>query len=378
MKHIKELDGVRGIAVTLVIIEHWFPKSSFLNKLPNGAIGVSIFFVLSGFLISRILFETRVEIQEAQQSAWQVIKNFYLRRALRIFPIYYLCLAILYIFEAGTSQEVRGPILYFITFTQNFYFFHIDFWPGILSHLWSLAVEEQFYLCWPFLMLFVNKRYLLAVIVLVISFSVCTQFLMRNINMSGLLTFNCLHAFGTGTLLSWFIHYKSDMADRALNFLQIIGPLSAVLILLGNYFSVRLFAFQDPLICVVGAWLIFYIYKKHDTEEMRFRFLLANPIAIYIGRVSYGIYLYHNLVPKLLNYNLVNIYINPYLPNILKTNLFGWLFLTENLLMLLAVASLSYYLIERPILKLKNRFSYRRPQSNQKRNFLPLSKGLKL
>src|ERR1700754_2151344 len=154
MRYIKELDSIRAIAVLLVIISHWIPPNIPINILPNGPIGVNIFFVLSGFLITWILLENRKKTEELENTRGTVLKNFYIRRILRIFPIYYLVVFVLYIFSESSGTEIRSALPYYLTYTSNFHFFYIDKWDGILSHLWSLAVEEQFYLLWPSIMLF--------------------------------------------------------------------------------------------------------------------------------------------------------------------------------------------------------------------------------
>src|ERR1044072_9103532 len=90
MGYIKQLDSVRAIAVFLVVVWHWFPRNSFIEKLHAGSLGVDIFFVLSGFLITQILLKYRSNSGGSIKAKTIVLKNFYARRVLRIFPIYYL------------------------------------------------------------------------------------------------------------------------------------------------------------------------------------------------------------------------------------------------------------------------------------------------
>jgi peptidoglycan/LPS O-acetylase OafA/YrhL len=98
MKYFKQLDSVRALAVILVMLSHWIPKDNLINKIPNGSIGVDVFFVLSGFLISRILFENRNKADRDNITKSVVFRDFYIRRALRIFPIYYLLILLILIF----------------------------------------------------------------------------------------------------------------------------------------------------------------------------------------------------------------------------------------------------------------------------------------
>jgi peptidoglycan/LPS O-acetylase OafA/YrhL len=196
MTYIKQLDSLRAIAVILVVINHWVPSSHIINKLPNGAIGVDIFFVLSGFLISKILFDSRNNVDLITIPKSVLIKNFYVRRALRIFPIYYLTIFTLLFFSKSTGTDIASSFVYFATYTSNFYFFNIKDWDGMISHLWSLAVEEQFYLIWPGIIFYTKKKYFIYVISGVILIGILSQYLLQNVEMSTLLTFTCFHAFG--------------------------------------------------------------------------------------------------------------------------------------------------------------------------------------
>jgi len=140
-KRYVQLDGLRAFAVALVIISHWLPASYFINYLPNGEIGVDLFFVLSGFLISEILIKAKDKMSVGQLSGISIYRSFVFRRALRIFPIYYLSLAILRVLP--TPLQFKQNFFYYVTYTTNIYFYQIRHW-NFGSHLWTLAVEEQF------------------------------------------------------------------------------------------------------------------------------------------------------------------------------------------------------------------------------------------
>ena len=145
------LDGIRGIAVTLVALLHF----GYLN---GGWIGVQAFFVLSGFLITGILLADR----DAPLRAY--LRRFYWRRTLRIFPLYYGYLALLAVSYAlrGVPAEFADDAGALFTYTYNFTR-ATDFTPTpFFTHLWSLAVEEQFYLVWPFLVHALSRRALVA------------------------------------------------------------------------------------------------------------------------------------------------------------------------------------------------------------------------
>src|SRR5919199_444493 len=95
--YMPQLDSLRTFAVLLVVIYHWFPIGEGINRLPNGAIGVMIFFVISGFLITRILLENRKQIDEGNTTISHTYRNFFIRRVLRIFPLYYLVITLVLI-----------------------------------------------------------------------------------------------------------------------------------------------------------------------------------------------------------------------------------------------------------------------------------------
>jgi peptidoglycan/LPS O-acetylase OafA/YrhL len=151
--HVPELDGVRGLAILLVVISHF--TIPFRNRVPSSLAamilsstwcGVDLFFVLSGFLITGILLDTR--------KADNFFRSFYARRALRIFPLYYVVLAFWFIaiplFHRGQPEVIRADLQWWYwAYAQNWLAALRGQAVGYISHFWSLAIEEQFYLVWP-------------------------------------------------------------------------------------------------------------------------------------------------------------------------------------------------------------------------------------
>lgn len=167
-QHIPALDGVRGLAIILVITWHSLahqldtsiPLSRWVFIIANlGCFGVNLFFVLSGFLITRILLDTR--------SKPRYFTNFYARRALRIFPLYYLYLLII----VFTDETVRANFWWFATYCANFWFAKLGYFATPAKHTWSLCVEEQFYLLWPMIVWALRGRFLLPVTCLLVLLS---------------------------------------------------------------------------------------------------------------------------------------------------------------------------------------------------------------
>ncbi|HRD58278.1 MAG TPA: acyltransferase [Ferruginibacter sp.] len=367
MKYIKQLDSLRAIAVILVIISHWIPTTNLINRIPNGAIGVDIFFVLSGFLISKILFDNKNRAEELNISKSSLIKNFYVRRTLRIFPIYYLTIFILLLFSKYTGTNIQSAFVYFVTYTSNFYFFNIQGWDGMVSHLWSLAVEEQFYLIWPWIILFSNKKYFLHIISIFIFIGVLSQYLMSGIKMSSVLTFTCFDAFGLGAILAWIITYANEKLNKFYTIISVASAISFFLFILGiiqNKWTIIPFR---TLVSVITLWIITYIIINRDTKSLKFKFILNNRVLIFLGKISYGLYLYHNIIPGTLNSKIINIYINPLLPDILYKKYWGQLYLLENTILLVTISWLSFIFIEKRFLSLKKHFEYQEENSVQQK-----------
>ena len=161
--HVPALDGIRGLAVLLVMMEHLFWSNSTTgNRIfdamsavrASAWVGVDLFFVLSGFLITGILFDSL--------NSDGYFKNFYSRRVLRIFPLYYGFMLLLICLTHPLHLEWQGTQYILLTYTQNLGLFTKN-WTGFrpasfvnLNHFWSLAVEEQFYFAWPLIVFFVR------------------------------------------------------------------------------------------------------------------------------------------------------------------------------------------------------------------------------
>ena len=161
MKYYEKIDGLRFIAIFLVLIEHF---AIFIGRhISAGYFGVDLFFVISGFLISTIL------LKDNNNSFQKNYLNFIGRRTLRIFPIYYLTILILYLLNLPVVKE---EIFYLISYSYNYAWASSGYPLNPVAHFWSLAVEEQFYLFWPFIILLLKNYYkfLLFLIITIIIF----------------------------------------------------------------------------------------------------------------------------------------------------------------------------------------------------------------
>ena len=352
--YIKQLDSIRAIAVLMVILHHWTNNIPVFNFLADGELGVNIFFVLSGFLITRILLNGRKQIDEHGLKKTAVFKNFYIRRSLRIFPIYYLLLIILLLID---DPNIKNDGLYYFTYTSNYLFYSGQFWPDKISHLWSLAVEEQFYLLWPWLVILIHRRLLPYVIALFIVIGISSNYIFTD---NGwwvyLLTPACFDAFGIGAALSYCIVYRQDtlhFLNKRFYLIAFISFLLLVLRMYGFYFLPT-----RTIHSFFGVIIIYYCVVRNDLKMPNLVF--NNRFLQWLGKISYGIYLYHVMIPGLWKavlhqFSLLNIDLlyNEAMPLVFKST---WLFI-QHFIVLIIISALSWSLIEKPLNMLKEKFS---------------------
>lgn len=363
MRHIKQLDSLRGLAVILVVFFHWLPGNSLVDTYPNRPFDVDFFFVLSGFLITNILLISRNKAEELGIAKSLVFKNFYLRRALRIFPAYYLTVLIIVVLHLSriVITDIKYELIYCITYTINFYFYELKYWGDLTTHLWTLAVEEQFYLLWPFVILLINKRYLLHAIIGYIVIGVISQSLIKDMEFGYLPTYTCFDSFGIGALISWITIFRPQHIQKMFKIFQVLAIASLIVFLIvfitGNDVFI---APQRTLRSLMTAWVISYIIYKGETDQLKLSLLFNNSTLIFIGKISYGIYLYHLFLPW--DIQLLDTYINQYLPASAWAYI-PYIHFIENLTLLIFISWLSYTYFEKPITGLKRYFDF--PKKNR-------------
>lgn len=350
MKYYKQLDSLRGIAVLMVIYSHW------LDNWRVGQIGVNIFFTLSGFLITKILLQNRLDSELISYPKIDVIKNFYLKRVLRIFPIYYLTLLLFIPLSSYFETPIRLNLMYYFTFTSNIIYFLCQCFDGSLTHFWSLAVEEQFYLVWPWVIIFLPKRFILTAIFTIIFVGIFSQIIFLDNQFSRFMTFQSFDAFGIGALVSWMSFDNNKMKEFSTQML-ILGSiyLNFCFILNHTQFNYLYFMPDRTISALFTAAFISYILLRDETGIKFIDTVLNNRWLVFCGKISYGLYLYHNFVPEYFYRRIINIYVNPHLPSFFLEYV-QTLKLIENIIVVTVLALFSYYFIERPILKLKSKF----------------------
>lgn len=363
--HIPALDGVRGCAIVLVLIFHCLKTSILPFSLISGIgwVGVNLFFVLSGFLITGILIDTK--------GGKNNIITFYLKRVLRIFPLYYLALFIFFIvllipgiedINSYLDSRYLDDIFYFLTYTQNIRF-AFKGWgvTDILNHFWSLAIEEQFYLFWPFvIMIAKNNKIILISIVFVL-----TSLIIRNIYpenpYSYVFTLARFDALAIGSISAILIRKNIPLLNKYLlyTFIITLAILTFVILLTQSVSlsNVHFVKYGYTLFDILFASSIILIFDTKRIGTITSHFFNARFLR-FLGKYSYGIYVYHWLLYRGLytfleaKFSLAKIYIFPFLAVVILTSV------------------LSYHLYEKRFLKYKSRIN----EDTDLRNLLSLKR----
>lgn len=317
--YIPELDTFRAIAVGAVVLHHYLPKDHVLKSaMPLGWFGVRGFFVLSAFLITRIVLDMRAE-RDADASFIPprrlLLRRFYIRRSLRIFPLYYGYLLVLVLFALVQGRfDFASGLPVYLAYAQNIPALTADIGP-YASHLWTLAVEEQFYLMWPLVVLFLpTTRLHAAAWVLVLIGPISRGLLLltdMSLSVADKVTPANLDSLGLGALLAlWGSNFVRTNPDAIVWWLRRAGIAAAVALIAysgwraGHNFS-RLadrttvervwFVFFDLVGAVMFSSIILELGRGGVPERLR-RLLLYRPLR-YLGTISYGIYVLHVVAP---------------------------------------------------------------------------------
>ena len=310
-KYFNNLDVIRFYAASIVYIGHSLEivikenKNGFLNLFIrlfcNGNLGVSIFFTLSGFLITYLL------LKERELYGKIFLKKFYLRRTLRIWPLYYLIIffsfVIYPVFKSltGGTFYTDSNILLHITFLSNFDLINLSSNSHLISTMmqnisWSVSIEEQFYLFWPLLFIFLKKSKLLFGIILIITISLIYKISVNlNYELFTYHTLSNMFELSIGGLFASLIHFNADfkkIIEKTSSKITFIFLLLFIIIV-GLPKSVFDFTFgnivYDVLVSLIIGFIIliqcFSTYNKINFSSFKF----ANKW----GKYTYGIYLLH-------------------------------------------------------------------------------------
>ena len=359
--HRPVLDGVRGVSILLVLIHHTeFIKPISFSILTGGYLGVDIFFVLSGFLITSLL------VEEIETTGTLSFRRFYMRRILRLLP----AVGAVLLFSAAvgavvgfdrlglTGWRVLSIVGYFTNWVRAYETPHLWF----LSHFWSLAIEEQFYLVWPFVLFALLRSGMSrrAVLLTVTALILASVVWMAALHSSGATTLRLYtgsdtraHSLLVGCWFSLALHWgylKTELAKRYQPFVHI-----GMIVLFTAAFKLWI---GNPILYWGGSFIVavcagLMILGLVTSDHNRLSAVFSHPVLLWLGKRSYGLYVWHWPV-----FYLCASFQRPALA--IPCAVIGALF----------AAALSYQFIELPFLRMKARF-YPSPTLNTQRHKKP-------
>lgn len=379
--HLPVLDGLRGVAILMVLCFHLTqvltltPASARIDRaihaiLAQGWMGVDLFFVLSGLLITGILIDAK--------GSPHYFRNFYMRRILRIFPLYYAVIAFYLIVFPRIAPSVSAhygyvygkPILYWLYASNHAIAQGLSDgghgFLGVLAPTWSLAVEEQFYLCWPLVVYFLSRRGLLRACPIIIAGVIVIRIalLARGVHWAyvGTLAPCRLDALAIGGLVACLIRRRRGLPNLARLTLpvSIIAVVSFLVIgAIQHHFGFHQgqlrYAFGYTFLAILAACLML----RAITTPRRHSFarLLTHPWLMAFGKYSYAMYLLHMPLQEVIRRFMIPV---DRFPTIGGSQLPGLIaHFAVSLALYFAVAWLSWHLYEKQFLKLKRFFPMR-------------------
>jgi peptidoglycan/LPS O-acetylase OafA/YrhL len=299
--HVRGLNGLRALAVILVFLSH----KAHVSVVDVGKLGVWIFFYISGFLIIGELHRGRRRIEQNLACAPATIGVFFVKRILRILPVYYLLLIALTIaHHLFYQRDVDLGLTWHFLFLSDYWIgVDLDHWPGTVSHFWSLAVEQQFYLIAPFVLALTRASRHAVLCAAAVVVAALGHFALRASGAGAPL----IYAFSPWNFALLALGGLCAMIDAD-------GPLAplvrSTVLLLGGLAGIAAFLSQ-PLWAPAAsplevAWVdmglsvslgAVFVWIVHRQQSLVVAALELRPLA-YLGTISYGFYLFHNLVPS--------------------------------------------------------------------------------
>ena len=365
----KHLDALRGVMAIYITVVHFkiffyfnktkqFDLARFAAIFELGQIFMTVFFVLSGFLITYIL------LSEKERNQTINFKRFYLRRAFRILPMYYLAIILMYYLYSGVCQH---PDIYNyklcneLTERTSYYVFMIPNWALVIdkslphiSNFWSIGAEEQFYLAWPFVLLF-SRNYLRTffTIYLVYCFLLITSYILRwhydgnefFLHIAKIVDSTRFGAFAFGGCIAYIsLSYKDiDFTQKIHAFItkKRIQWVCLILPFIINFIPNEHVVFLKHIIVIPCCAVV--IYNLAMNEQVIFK--IDNKILNYLGKITYSVYILNQIV--------IDIAIKICFGAKIHEKLIIFLF---SMISLFVLSMISYHLIEKPFMKLRRRF----------------------
>ncbi|MFK7810502.1 MAG: acyltransferase family protein [Saprospiraceae bacterium] len=341
LSYFPQIDTLRFLAIIMVILSHWLPNDYWIRFFQLGRLGVELFFVISGFLITRILLQ--LNAKEGRLS--DKLKTFYVRRILRIFPIYYFVVILTYVFNSG---HIETAIWWNLFYGSNFYILKVNQFPGLMSHFWTLSVEEHFYILWPLLVLLPSSKKVIYSIGLAVFIGFFSRYFFYYNSYpplyTNIFTLSCFDAFAIGGFLAYLREVKLDLYYKITKSKALLC--SVCIGFVYSLYSLNFHGTNDNFWNLVAfrffsAWCFLFLINYAIHSKLK---ILNLKQFVFLGKLSYSMYLFHNFVPGFLlglKYP-ENIYFR----------------LVIYFIVLLLVSYLSWKLIEMPFNKFKKRFQY--------------------
>jgi peptidoglycan/LPS O-acetylase OafA/YrhL len=348
-RRIPQLDAVRGLAILVVMFHNISPKYPLFHSdqlFRDGWMGVDLFFVLSGLLITGILLDTK-------QSAGY-FKNFYVRRCLRIWPLYYSLLFFMFVVvrflnssEYHLVVQTSSPWWAFPLFLQNFLLAISTNAAGPLGVTWSLAIEEQFYLVWPLVVRFCSITQVRQLAIAEICLSPMLRYYLWLHHVDLYTNIFCrLDGLMAGALLALLVRSDNFVPSKLLQRAWILLLIAAPLAFLTEAYHARWIVFSFTALASAA-----FVYVAMFSERKWLQRIMTNQFLVYTGTISYGLYLLHKIPFGMVQ--VLHLDRRPYLP------------LPIILVASYALAALSWNLLEKPFLSLKRFFDSKPPSTDR-------------
>jgi peptidoglycan/LPS O-acetylase OafA/YrhL len=366
------LDGMRFLCFLSVFLYHSFytesqnvlssPTYRFVKSglFENGNLGVNFFFVLSGFLITILL------IREKQEYGKIHIVNFWIRRVLRIWPLYFFC--VLFGFAIfpylkqmlGFVPSENASLIHYLTFTSNFDMMHKGLPDcSVLGVLWTIAIEEQFYLIWPVLLAVLPLRHYWKLFAGIILLSLAYRAWQMDTAVNEMHTLSCISDMAVGAMGAWLMsaerfRKKAEKMKRGWILLMYAGLLAVFLFRKELFFTNAVLMVCERLL--ISILILLAILEQNYAERSFFKLSSFRGISR-LGTMTYGLYCLHFIailitVTLMRKFGMLDNLIMVMIPQTLVS-----------LALSILISILSYKYFEQPFLKLKNKFAYFRKEA---------------
>jgi peptidoglycan/LPS O-acetylase OafA/YrhL len=298
--YVKEFDGWRGVGISFVVLAHYIPRF-FIGSW----VFMEMFFVMSGFLITGILMDSKSKVN--------YYRNFIGRRVVRVFPLYYLCLIILFFLIPNKWLDLsyyRAKQAWFWLYIEN-WLYALDGWPKArgLHHFWSLAIEEQFYLTWPFFVSFFSSKGLLRFSVFLFFFSI----LFRNVGMHlgfvmpfpYVATFSRMEGITLGAMIAILVRTDKYLLEKYVYPVTIVSGIVSAM----GFVLARSMSFQHPVHYTFNYTFVDLFFAGMitltmcDDQLVQWKRLLNTKLFKQLGIMSYCLYIFHYPIQNLIEYN---------------------------------------------------------------------------